>query len=96
MPSRAADYAALIFAVHPLQTEAVNYVWARANLLMTTLCLLALREWLRDRGWCAVAWFGLALLAKQECVALPVLLLFERRKYASAMVRPAKTCCSSR
>ena len=38
---RAALVAAALFAVHPMQAEAVNYIWARGTLLMTVLCLLS-------------------------------------------------------
>jgi protein O-mannosyl-transferase len=75
LPERAALIATLIFAIHPLQGEAVNYVWARSTLLMTVFCLLSLRDWLRGRRRRAVVWFGVALLAKEECGAFPVFLL---------------------
>ncbi len=74
----AALVAAGIFALHPIQAEAVNYVFERGTLIATLLCLLSLRDWLAERPWRAVAWFAAALLAKEECVAFPVfLLLFE-------------------
>lgn len=72
---RVALVAALLFAVHPFQTEPVAYVFARGTLLCTLLCLIAL--WLTLRrldGW-AVAAFGLALLAKEECAAFPLFLM---------------------
>jgi tetratricopeptide (TPR) repeat protein len=70
--------AAAIFAVHPFQAEPVNYIFARSTLLETVLCLAAFAAWIRGRRWLAVAWFGAALLAKEECAAFPVfLLLFE-------------------
>ena len=72
---RAAMIAAAIFAIHPIQAEAVNYVFARATLLMTVLCLASLDAWVRGRHWLAVAWFAAALAAKEECVAFPILLL---------------------
>ena len=72
--SSAAWIAAGIFALHPLQTEAVCYVFARATVLTTLFCLVAWREWLRDRSWSAVGFFCLALLAKEEAVAFPVFL----------------------
>jgi len=74
LPQRAADLAALLFAIHPLQTEAVVYVFARATLLAALFCLLALWLWLRERPWLAVAAFGAALLAKEEAAAFPILL----------------------
>jgi hypothetical protein len=66
--------AAAIFAVHPMQAEAVNYIWARGTLLMTVFCLLSWRSWLGKRYVMAVIWFGLALLGKEECVAFPAFL----------------------
>lgn len=66
--------AALIFAVHPIQAEAVNYVFARSSELDTLLCLAALCAWARGRHWWAVGWFAAALAAKEECVAFPIFL----------------------
>jgi protein O-mannosyl-transferase len=75
IPATAALFAALVFAVHPIQTEAVNYVFARGTLLMTVLCVCSLKWWLSGRHWTAVVWFAAALLAKEECVAFPIFLL---------------------
>lgn len=75
MPAPAALAATAIFALHPIQTEAVAYVFARATLLMTLFCLLALRAWTGGRHWQAAAWFAPALLAKEECVSFPLFLL---------------------
>jgi tetratricopeptide (TPR) repeat protein len=76
---RAALAAAAIFAVHPLQAEAVDYVWGRAIVLAGLLCLASLAAWLDGKRWLAVAWFAAALLAKEECAAFPlVLLLLDR------------------
>src|SRR5579863_1878354 len=55
MGAPAAFIAAAIFAVHPLQAEAVNYIFARGTLLATVLCLASLRDWLRRKRWVAVA-----------------------------------------
>jgi hypothetical protein len=74
MPASAAVVAAGIFAVHPIQTEAVVYVFARGTLLATLFCLLSLRDWTSGQHWRAVAWFAVALLAKEECVAFPIFL----------------------
>jgi hypothetical protein len=74
LPERTALLAALIFAVHPMSTEAVAYVFARGTLLSTILCLLSWWFWLKDRAWTAVVLFGAALLAKEECAAFPLLL----------------------
>jgi tetratricopeptide (TPR) repeat protein len=74
LPENAARIAALIFALHPLQTEAVVYVFARATLLAALLCLAALLLWTRGRGWLAAGVFALALLAKEEVAAFPAFL----------------------
>ena len=67
--------AAAIFAVHPFQSEPVNYIYARSTLLATVLCLAAFAAWARGWRWWAVAWFAAAVLAKEECVAFPAFLL---------------------
>ena len=75
IPERAAWIAAALFAVHPIISEPVNYVFARGTLLATMFCLLALRSWTAQHHWAAIAWFAAALLSKEECVAFPVFLL---------------------
>ena len=74
LPERAALVAAALFAVHPLQAEAVNYVWGRSIVLAALLCFAALLCWITGRPWAAVAWFAAALLAKEECAAFPLVL----------------------
>ena len=75
---------AVLFALHPLQTESVTYVFARSTLLSTHLALWVL--WFHGRGkyLASALLFGLALLAKEEVIALPAFLLlldlFERRR----------------
>jgi tetratricopeptide (TPR) repeat protein len=75
---RAALLAGLLFAIHPIQTEPVVYIYQRGTLLATLLCLAAWRSWLAERPRTAVVWFAAALLAKEECAAFPLFLaLFE-------------------
>jgi tetratricopeptide (TPR) repeat protein len=74
LPERAAFIAAALFAVAPIQAEAVDYIWARSILLATLLSLAALHAWLAGRPWVAVLWFAFALLAKEECAAFPLML----------------------
>ena len=88
-----ATLATAIFALHPLQSEAVAYAFARATLLATLFCLLSWRDWLDGRPWRATAWFALSLLAKEESVAFPLFLLVVdwlrgqwRRQNAAALV----------
>lgn len=67
--------AGALFALHPLQTQAVNYIYQRATLLAAFFALLSFLLFLRQRyGW-SVAAFVLSLLAKVETMALPVFLL---------------------
>jgi tetratricopeptide (TPR) repeat protein len=74
LPQRAALAAAALFAVHPLQAEAVDYVWGRSIVLAALLCFAALLCWITGRPWAAVACFAAALLAKEECAAFPLVL----------------------
>src|ERR1035437_8573375 len=76
LPERTALVAAVLFAMHPIQSEAVNYVWARGIVLAAIFCFGALWQWLDGRPWIALAWFALALLAKEECAAFPLLLVW--------------------
>src|SRR5215467_6095740 len=55
---------------------AVNYVWARPMLLASLLCFASLAAWLDGRRWIAVLWFAAALLAKEECAAFPLFLVW--------------------
>jgi protein O-mannosyl-transferase len=83
LPERAALIGAALFAVHPLLTEPVAYVFARSSLIATLFSLLAIRAWIRDRPWHAVGWFFVAMLGKEECAALPmffVVLDWSRRR----------------
>jgi tetratricopeptide (TPR) repeat protein len=78
---RAGLAAAALFAVHPIQAEAVDYVWGRSIVLAALLCCASLLAWIRGRHWEAVAWFAAALLAKEECGAFPLVLLLLGRKH---------------
>jgi len=67
--------AGAVFALHPLNTQAVNYIFERATLMAAFFALLSLLFFLRERySWSVVA-FGLSLLAKEETIALPAFLL---------------------
>jgi len=89
--------AALIWAVHPLQTGAVTYVIQRAESMMGMFVLLAMyfasrgltggRRW----GWFAGALAALAagLGSKEVAVAAPPLLLLYDRTFAAGSFRAA-------
>ncbi len=75
LPPAAAFGAAAIFAVHPIHSEAVNYVFQRATLLATFFALLTVLLYFHGKWLPSAVAFGLSLLAKEETIALPVWLL---------------------
>jgi tetratricopeptide (TPR) repeat protein len=70
--------AALIVAVHPLNTEPVNYLSARSALLTAVFYLGAFDAGVRDRRALCAFLFVLALLTKAIAVTLPLALLAHR------------------
>ncbi|MBI4688403.1 MAG: tetratricopeptide repeat protein [Nitrospirae bacterium] len=88
---RAALFASLLFALHPVQTEAVTYISGRSVSLMSTLYLASILLYLRGVG-CEKMYvsiillyllspllFVMAALTKETAVTLPLaLLLIER------------------
>lgn len=75
LSSRMALAAAALFAVHPLNTEVVSYVYQRSTALAALFALAAFLLFLREQhAWSAGA-FGLSLLCKEETIALPIFLL---------------------
>jgi protein O-mannosyl-transferase len=80
-------WTALLFALHPIQTEAVTYISGRPSGMAAFFCLIALYLFLRteDAGMTgrkfasyyggALACFALALLSKETAMVLPGLLL---------------------
>jgi tetratricopeptide (TPR) repeat protein len=82
----AAFFAALLFAVHPLNTESVNYISCRSNVLATTFCLASVALFvgyaqsleLRRRAAFylgALACFAMGLLTKEIVITLPAILI---------------------
>ena len=78
---------AMIWAVHPLQTQAVTYVYQRIESMTGMLCLVSLACYARaaaratERGW-SVAWLtgsvaaaAGAMASKESAVVLPLLIL---------------------
>lgn len=72
LPAATAGLAGILFAVHPIHTEAVANTVGRAEILAAGLALLALI--LRRFPFAAVVAYALALLAKEHAIALLVLL----------------------
>ena len=58
--------AALFFALAPLNSQPVDYIWARSALLCVTLYLGAFLAFLRYRWTLGLALFALALLTRSE------------------------------
>ena len=78
--------AALLFAVHPLHTEAVSSVVGRSELLAAGFLLAAWLFHLRDRHILAIVGLVLALLSKESAIALLPLALagdYARGKWKS-------------
>ena len=78
--SPSAAFAALLFALHPIQTEAVNYISSRSEILASLFVLVSL--WLhiaRPAGgeWRVgkIACYAAGLLTKSSAIVLPALLL---------------------
>ncbi len=74
---RWAAVAAMVYALHPVNAEAINYVVARASLLAALGALISFWAFLRRRGGGGVWWttaglaaFAAALLSKESAVAL--------------------------
>ncbi len=72
-------FAALIWAVHPLHTEAVTYMSATADTLGTFFCLLAtvivVPDFAPRKFWLAVPVAILGLLSKETAIILPLLVM---------------------
>lgn len=93
----AALFAGIVFAVHPLHTEAVEWASARKDVLSTCFFLASLIAYLRYREdigrrpylW-SVVFFVLGLLSKVMVITLPAVLLLidwrAGRKFGRAML----------
>jgi tetratricopeptide (TPR) repeat protein len=89
----AALIGALLFAAHPIHTEAVTYIAGRTDLTMTVFALLSFLLYLEARRMSggrrhilyaasAVA-FGLALMSKEAAVALPLIVILYHLYFSS-------------
>ena len=74
-PSFAPLAAALLFALHPVQVEAVTYISGRSSSLVAAFYLGAVLAYLRGARWTiSVPLFALALATKETAVTLPAAL----------------------
>jgi len=71
----AALAAALLFALHPVQVEAVTYISGRSSSLMASFYLGSLLLYLRGRWVWSALLFVLAMATKETAVTLPAALL---------------------
>jgi len=79
---RASLFAATLFAIHPINTEAVVWIAARKDLLSTFFALLGVLAYLKRTtgGWIlGFILFLMALLAKVSIAPLPIALLLMDR-----------------
>ncbi len=74
--------ASLIFALHPVNTESVNYINCRSTLLCSTFIIFSLYGFIRgiiNRKWfwliLGYLGFALGLLVKEEAIIVPALAL---------------------
>lgn len=81
----------LLFAAHPVQTEAVTYVSGRTDVLCALWALAGLLVWRRARRWAdpwalgSSAAFLAALLCKEVAVLIPLVLLVRGSHPSRAM-----------
>ena len=88
--------AALLWAVHPLATEAVAYTTQRTELLVGFFYLATLYASLRywqtaARGWLVLAWLACwaGMASKEVMVSAPLMVLLFDRTFLSASFRDA-------
>jgi hypothetical protein len=85
---------ALVFLVHPVQTEAVTYVSGRTDVLCALFLLLALLAWRRARhagdpfALASAAAVAAAVLAKEAAALAPLVLLLPGAHPAGRPPRP--------
>ncbi|HBA61871.1 MAG TPA: hypothetical protein DCZ92_13875 [Elusimicrobia bacterium] len=71
----AAFLAALLFAVHPVNSQMIGVISYHEDLICFVFMLVSAHLYLRNRLALSLAAFGLALFSKEMAVTLPVILL---------------------
>ncbi len=66
---------ALLFALHPVHTEAVNMVVGRTELLAAMFGLLTFLCYVRRRSVSAFVLFFMALLCKESAITIPIVII---------------------
>ncbi|MFH1964741.1 MAG: hypothetical protein ABIJ42_04295 [Acidobacteriota bacterium] len=79
---------ALIFGLHPLQAQAVNYIWARSVLLMALFLFLSILVSEKSKKtWPGLLFFQLAVWSRMDALAaLPIMILMNRRKKGPVLI----------
>lgn len=67
----ASGLGAALFALHPVQTESVLYIYQQSTLLAAVFCLLSLNCWIRGRHLPALLLVLPAVAAKETALVLP-------------------------
>ncbi|MES1981751.1 MAG: tetratricopeptide repeat protein [Pseudomonadota bacterium] len=82
LPSHAAFFAALLFALHPVATYAAGYLVQRTIIMATLFCLLAMLSYVygsvRQKPlwlWMCIPFYYLAVFSKEHSIMLPAVLL---------------------
>ena len=83
MPLAAAALAAALFALHPIQAEAVSLAAGRPELLATCFALLSAQAWRRRRHWLAALCFLVSLLGGPAAAALPIFFALVEASYGA-------------
>jgi tetratricopeptide (TPR) repeat protein len=86
----AALLAALLFALHPAQTEAVTYISGRSVSLMACFYLSGMLLWLHGRRGCAALMLLAALMVKETAWTLPFALLLWQRAEGKSLRESAR------
>ncbi len=82
---------ALLYAFHPVHTEAVNMVVGRTELLAAMFGLLTFICHLNNLKTGAVVCFSLALLSKEIAITIPVMIFAYEWFFGANLSRPGKT-----
>ncbi len=69
----AAASTALLFVVHPLNTEAITYISSRSDLMVTSLLLAGVIFLIKIRLWTSLLCYTFALLTKETGLTFPIL-----------------------
>jgi tetratricopeptide (TPR) repeat protein len=93
---------ALLWTVHPLQTESVTYIVQRCESLMSLFYLLTLYCFIRGvkaTGWPQSLWFTfcigfcvLGMATKEVMASAPLIILFYDRTFIAGSIREAFRC----